>query len=134
MSVVMCPKHNRLAMPSYAKRGRTRCATCQKESRKKGREKRVARWRTEFISCIRHVERRCNLGQYAYSGKRRCASCCVHRPDGTSKPARKRQNYRGGLKSNLKHSIRNRASGGRVLLQGLKLFERITGVNYATQI
>ena len=132
MSVVMCPKHNRPVPPSKTKQGAIWCYICQVEANAKSRNKRMRRWQTEFISCTRHPERRCKLSLYLNNGGRRCTFCCHRLASGMLAPNVQQYSKVRALKTSLK----NRAKFGchSLSLQGFKLFERMTGANYATQI
>ena len=122
------------------------CWHCKKfRTRAHRREK----WNNEFIGCFRHPEKRCLRTGYILSAHRNCSWCLRHRADGTCFPSVKRNRKswkktlgasayrrRRMLRRSLNVSMKKRRSYGchSLSLQGLKLFERITGVNYATQI
>src|SRR5487761_140823 len=124
MKVVMCPKHNRPALPVRAKNHRTACSSCQVESYAKGRKSREMRWMVEFIPCIRHPERRCKRSEYVKNCVRRCASCTWRNANGQSRSILKRNRLRRTVIRSLKRRARGCHSSS---LQGLKLFERMTG-------
>ena len=111
-------------------------------------KRRAERWNTQFIPCKNHPERRCNRSAYVISRTTRCGSCWNRHTDGTphlpfsrrnlpfrKDGARRKAVANHAVRQILDRSMKRRAMGCHSLsLQGLKLFERITGVNYATQI
>lgn len=56
-------------------------------SRRRSRQSREKKWKETFISCIRHLDRRCNRSRYIHSGSRRCATCGSKDAQGNYFPA-----------------------------------------------
>lgn len=131
---VRCKKHpDTFLMPSREKSGwKTGCWRCTWESIKRNRPKREERWRTTFIPCARHPERRCNRAHYVIVATRRCRGCLHFKSDGSRGASHRRHRERCRRSWNFKRSMKRRLRGGfdNASLTGFRLFARITGYMY----
>jgi len=137
----LCRKHGKPICPSlWAKKYRTvGCAGCLRERARspESRKRRNERWHKEFISCIRHPERRCNRSVYVSMASRKCASCHSHYVDGSPKPSySRRRNKSSPLKQAMdrrsgykKFRKRRNNNPFGTKLTGLQIFENVTGLN-----
>jgi hypothetical protein len=124
----LCRKHGKPICPIRWKRGcrTSECSKCTTERQRspEARKRRANRWEKELIFCKRHLGRRCQKSPYAFSGKRKCASCHLRRSDGSRRLSFVRNSRVQDYKKILKR--RKHFQG---TLRGLKLFERSTGFN-----
>jgi hypothetical protein len=123
----LCRKHGRPITPSHWIRGHktSDCAKCTNTRIRSSETKlrRTRRWEKDFISCVLHLERRCNKSAYVGWGRRRCGSCDGRSFFGRKKPSKIRWLNRAGYAKAMQR--RSRLYGR---LRGIALFERSTGL------
>lgn len=130
LKVLICDKHGKPIPPRRLKEGcKTKgCTECDKEYRKRGRQKRAKAFDEGDIRCKKHSERKASRSCYVANGRRHCNWCNTHKANGTPKPGRKRSSLQSNNKQHYKKSIQRRGQlAGR--LRGLALFERATGLD-----
>lgn len=86
----LCIKHDKPILKSQWKHGSrtTGCSSCRTVHRasEKTKERRNKLWKSTFISCSKHPNKRCNRSLYV-GGRRLCLSCRRRKLDGTLKPS-----------------------------------------------
>jgi hypothetical protein len=128
----LCKKHGKPIYPSkwLEKHRTTECSKCVNNRTRspQARARRAKKFDEGDIRCINHPERKANRSQYVLMARRKCGSCSVKWADGTLRPSFNRHNKKASNKRNYRRAVkcRERYLGG--TLYGLRLFERLTGM------
>lgn len=82
----LCVKHGRpITVKDWLKGCRTsECALCKNIRHRcpQTRSRRAQRWDNGFVSCIIHLDRRCNRSFYVHNGNRKCGTCHTRNAEG----------------------------------------------------
>lgn len=125
-----CIRHKKPITPSSWKQGHrtTGCSDCIRERANSTElvNSRIQKWKTSFITCRNHPERRCNLARFKNNASRLCSSCNGRRYDGTAKPSRINLRNKASYKKSM--TKRNKLGASGRSMNVLQIWERCTGM------